>query len=79
MSSGYLWGLFGAFVIMGIYALLWQQVIKRIPIGEAYLFKGSGLLWTMLICFFFFDEPITVNNIIGIIIVCLGITLFARS
>lgn len=79
LSLPYIGGILGAFGIMGVYALLWQQVIKRTPIGEAFLFKGTVLIWTMLICYFFFNEPITVCNLIGILLVCTGITIYAES
>ena len=32
----------GSVAVLGIYAVLWQQIIKRMPVGDAYLFKGTG-------------------------------------
>lgn len=41
------------------------------------MFKGTGLIWTMLFCYFLFNEPITVKNGIGAAIIIAGITLYA--
>lgn len=60
-----------------MYAVLWQQIIKRMSISNAYMFKGTGLIWTMLFCYFLFNEPITVKNGIGALIIISGITLYA--
>lgn len=79
LSLPYLLGLTGAFVVMAAYALLWQQIIKRVPIAEAYMFKGTGLVWGLLICYFFFGEAITTGNIVGSVMVIVGIALFAKA
>lgn len=69
----------GAVVVMAIYAVLWQQVLKRIELSTAYMFKGLTIVFVMLMAFFFFSEPITFRNIIGSGIIILGIALFAKS
>lgn len=79
MSLPYLCWFGGAVAIIAVYALLWQQVLKRIEVGTAYLFKGTTLIFTMLIAALLFGEQITVPNIIGSVIIVSGITLLARS
>ncbi|MDP2891673.1 MAG: hypothetical protein Q8O09_00865, partial [Bacillota bacterium] len=37
-----------AFVLLAVYALLWQQVLKRVPLSVAYSNKGITLLWGLL-------------------------------
>lgn len=69
----------GAVAVIGIYALLWQQVLKRIELGTAYMFKGTSLIFTMLIAALLFGEAITVPNIIGSVIIIVGIVFLARS
>ena len=39
LSWPYLLYIFLAFAVMGLYALLWQQVIARMPLSTAYMFK----------------------------------------
>lgn len=71
---------FGAAVmIIGIFAVLWQQILRRVELSIAYMFKGTTLIFTMLIAAILFGESITVPNIIGSVIIIIGITLLARS
>lgn len=69
----------GAIVVIGTYAILWQQVLRRIELSTAYMFKGTTLIFTMLIAALLFGEAITGMNILGSILIVAGITLLARS
>jgi len=64
-----------AFLILGVYAILWQQVLKRIPLTVAYPNRSItvilGLLWGALI----FNELISWNMIVGALIIVCGIIL----
>lgn len=64
--------------ILGIYAVLWQQIIKKFDISIAYANKAMSLLWSVVWAIVFFKEDITIKNIIGIIIVIIG-TLIVNS
>ena len=75
----YLLGLGGAIGVMGVYAILWQQVLKRIDLSTAYMFKGTSLVFVMLLAALLFGEAITWMNIIGAVIIISGITLFAKA
>ena len=79
MSWQYVLWFAGAVAIMGIYAILWQQVLRRVEISIAYMFKGTALIFTMLIAALGFGEQITMPNIIGAIIIIIGIVLLAKS
>ena len=79
LSWPYLLWMAGAVGVMGVYALLWQQVIKRMPLSTAYMFKGTGLIFGLLIAWAILGECITTNNIIGAAIIVAGIALFAKS
>lgn len=71
---------FGAAIaVMGVYAVLWQQILKRIELSVAYMFKGTALIFTMLVAALLFGEQITTANILGSAIIILGITLLAKS
>ncbi len=69
----------GAIVVMGVYALLWQQVIARMPLSTAYMFKGTSLVFVLLFSVLLFGEAITWNNVIGAVIIIIGIILFAKA
>lgn len=78
-SVAYCLGLTGAIGVMGAYAICWQQILKRVELSTAYMFKGMSLIFIMLFAFALFCEPITLMNIIGAIVIVIGITLFAKE
>lgn len=59
-------------LILGVYALLWQQVIKKFQLSIAYANRSIALLWSMLWAVIFFHEAITFKNIIGVAVVIIG-------
>ncbi len=63
------------FLILGIYAVIWQILIKDAQIAVIYANKSSYLLWAQLAAVFFFGEHITWFNLAGIIIIFSGILL----
>lgn len=79
LSWPYLLWIAGAVGVMGVYALLWQQVIARMPLSTAYMFKGTSLVFVLLISALLFGEAITTNNLIGSAIIIAGIVLYAKA
>lgn len=79
ISWPYLLWMVGAVGVMGVYALMWQQVITRMPLTTAYMFKGTSLIFVLFFSALLFGEVITINNIIGAVIIILGIVLFATN
>jgi len=79
LSARYLLGLCGAVGVMGTYAICWQQVLRRTDLSTAYMFKGTSLIFVMLLAFVIFGEQITLNNIIGAAIIVAGIVLYAKE
>lgn len=78
MSLAYCLGLAGAIGVMGVYAVGWQQILKRIELGTAYMFKGASLIFVMLLAFAIFGEPITTKNIIGACVIIIGIVFYSK-
>ena len=60
-------------LILGVYAILWQQVIKRFELSVAYANKAITLLWAIVWGIFIFNEQITFGKVAGIILVMAGI------
>lgn len=79
LSFQYLLFLCGAICVIGVFAMLWQQIIRRLPVSDAFMWKGTAIIWTMLLANIIFGEPITIRNIIGSIIIIVGIALYALS
>ena len=59
-------------LILGIYAVLWQQIIKKFDLSIAYANRSIALLWSMLWAVILFKEKVTVQNLIGVAIVIAG-------
>ena len=79
MSFSYCLGLAGAIAVMGVYAIGWQQILKRVELSTAYMFKGTSLIFIMLLAWMLFGEQITINNIIGACVIIIGIVLYAKE
>lgn len=79
MSLRYILGLCGAMSVMEVYAVCWQQILRRIDLSTAYMFKGTSLIFVMLLAFALFGEPITLHNIIGACVIIAGIALYAKE
>lgn len=59
-------------MFLGIYAILWQQMIKRFELSVAYANRAMAILWSMIWAAVFFHDDITVKNIIGVLLVAAG-------
>ena len=57
------------------YSLLWQLVLRRMPLGFAYSNKGVCTLWTALFGLAFFGEQMTWGNAAGLVVVLAGVAL----
>ena len=79
LSLAYCLGLAGAIAVMGAYAIGWQQILKRVELSTAYMFKGTSLIFIMLLAWMLFGEQITLNNIIGSCVIITGIALYAKE
>src|SRR5574344_1954248 len=48
-------------LILGLYAIIWQQLIKKFDISVAYANKAMGLLWSIVWAILIFNETITIK------------------
>ena len=71
------WILYLLFFLMivncGIYALAWQQVIKKFSLTTAYANKSVAILWSQIWAVVIFHERLSVQNIVGIMVVLIGV------
>lgn len=79
LSLKYFLGLSIVVTMLGIYAIIWQQILKRIELTTAYMFKGVGLVYVLLFSAFIFKETITLWNIVGASLIVCGIVWFAKA
>lgn len=63
------------FVIMFGYALIWQQILKRMPLTVAYANRPVTLIWGIVWGALIFGEKITWNMLLGAAVIFAGIYL----
>ena len=57
----------------GIYAVFWQQVLKRFDVHVAYAHRAMYNIWSLLWAVLIFSEQITIGNLIGTVLIISGI------
>ena len=75
LSLGYILFFGLDFFILGVYAILWQQIIKKFQLSVAYANKAMTLLWSMVWNFIIFSQGITVKKVIGVLVVMAGVVV----
>jgi multidrug transporter EmrE-like cation transporter len=74
-SFSFFIGFASILLLFFIYAVVWQQLLKRIQLSIAYMFKGSSIIFILIISNLFFNEKISIANVIGCLLVCIGIII----
>lgn len=69
----------GLVIILGIYAIGWQQVIKRMPLTTAFANKAVTIVWGIIWGFVFFKEVITIGKVLGAMLVIVGVLLYSTD
>lgn len=64
-------------LLLGFYAIGWQQVIKQLSLTVAFANKAVTVIWGTIWGLLFFHETITIGKIIGVVFVVFGIILYA--
>ncbi|WP_029232782.1 hypothetical protein [Butyrivibrio sp. VCB2006] len=63
------------FVILAVYAIIWQQMIKKFQLSIACANKALTLMWSMLWNFIIFSTGITLWKVLGVILVIVGVVI----
>lgn len=64
---------------LAIYAIVWQQMLKRLPLVTAYANKAVTVAWGIIWGYVFFGEGVTVRKIVGAIIVICGVIIVVMA
>jgi drug/metabolite transporter (DMT)-like permease len=75
LSIPYFSCLLGLVFVLGLYAVLWQVVLKGVPLSRAYLFRSLTVVYGLGLAYFVFHENITAMNIIGALVVLCGLLI----
>ena len=66
-------------VLLGVYAIGWQQIIKRLPLTTAFANKAVTVVWGIVWGAAFFQEAITLKKLLGAAFIVIGVILYAGS
>lgn len=69
----------GTLVILAVYALGWQQIIKRLPLTTAFANKAVTVVWGIVWGALFFGEAITPGKLAGAALIIGGVVLFVKA
>ena len=67
------------FVILGLYAIIWQQILKVFPLSFAYTNKSVIIIWGMAWGKLFFDEQFTIKKFFAVLLIFTGIFILNYS
>lgn len=65
----------GEIFILFVYAILWQQVLKRLPLTLAFANKSVSMIWATTWGVLFFNEVVNTQMLVGIGIVLVGVLI----
>mgnify|MGYP005754685403 FL=1 len=66
-------------LLLGFYAIGWQQIIKRLPLSIAFANKAVTVVWGTVWGVLFFEETLSVGRLVGAAMVIAGVVLYAGS
>jgi len=69
----FFYGLF--LLVLFVYAILWQQILKKFPLTVAFANKAIVILWGILWGYLFFNETLRWGMFLGATIIIIGIYL----
>ena len=69
----------GIIALLGVYAIGWQQILRRMPLTSAFSNKAVTIVWGIVWGALFFSEPITVSKVAGAALIIAGVVLFAHA
>ncbi len=64
---------------LGVYAIAWVQVLKRVPLITAFCNKAITIVWSMLFGWLVFNETITLKSVFSAGVVILGVILVVTA
>ena len=79
MSLGFIGCYAGMIALLGVYAVGWQQIIKRLPLTYAYANKAVTVLWGIVWGMLLFREQVSALKFLGAAVVLAGVVLFSLA
>lgn len=65
--------------VCAVYAILWQQILKKIPLSTAYSNRIVTTIWSMIWGVVLFHEKVSISMLIGTAIILFGLRLVVTA
>ena len=69
----------GAIGVLFLYALVWQVVLKRVPLSVAYANRAITVAWSLVWGVVIFQEKVSLSMVIGTAVMAVGIYFVVTS
>lgn len=69
----------GLIALLGVYAIGWQQILKRLPLTTAFSNKAVTIVWGIVWGIVFFGESLTLGKVAGALLIIAGVVLFSHA
>ena len=66
-------------MLLFIYAIGWQQILKRFPLSVAFANKAVTIIWACIWGALIFNESLSIVKITGIFFIVIGIIVFSSE
>ncbi len=73
------WYLLGGMLCYAVSIITWMVVLSRVNVSLAYPFLSVGYIITAVLAYFILNEPLTLQKMIGIAVICLGVIILTYS
>lgn len=74
-ATPFLWG---GLLCYGLSLVFWLDVLSKLELSRAYPLVSLGYIASLILGYFFLQEPITVSKVIGIALIISGVYFIAR-
>jgi len=65
--------------LYGVGTVLWLFALKQLDLSLAYPFVGMSFIFVLLFSSFFLQEAITLNRVLGTLVIIGGLVILSRS
>ena len=69
----------GMLFVLFAYAVVWQQIIKRLPLSVAFANKAVTVVWGIVWGWLFFHEEVSAGMLVGAAVVMVGVVLYSTD
>jgi drug/metabolite transporter (DMT)-like permease len=65
------------FFMYGLSSLVWLFILSKLPLSLAYPLVSMGYVLVVFFSWFLLHEHVGLSRILGVVVICLGVTLLA--